>query len=102
MKIKNLSDFKRAMQVGSTWRFYDSRFTENYIIRECTHSQSKNFALNNHPNRKDPEESSWLDYPPAKNILFIQEEGQPTKVKIHLFNDVYLIYQPYEGNTNEK
>lgn len=95
IRINNVAEFKRAMTVGSKWSFTDSRHVGE-TIRECTNSQSKSFALNNHPNAKNKSDGSWLDYPKAKEVTFIQEEGQSTRVRINLTDDgsVYLIYQP--------
>lgn len=94
MKIKNLAEFKRAMKEGSKWNYSDSWRPELVTVRECTTSQSNSFALNNHPCQKDKTVSSWLDYPKAKELVFIQEEGQATKVRVNLPNGEYLIYQP--------
>jgi hypothetical protein len=93
MLFNNLAGFKRAMEVGSSWSVYDSRTGVNTSNRECTVSQTKSFALNNHPNRTDKSEGSWLDYPKAKEIMFIQEEGESTKVRVNLYDNEYLIYQ---------
>ena len=91
--IKNLSQFKKAMVVGSKWKFIDSRSGNTETIRECTISQTNSFALNNHPNMKDKTLNSWLEYPRAKDVIFIQERGENTKVRINLSQEDYLIYQ---------
>lgn len=82
------------MTIGSKWNFIDSRNGDIVTVRTCVKTQSNSFALDNHPNTKDKTLASWLEYPKAKEILFIQEEGQATKVRINLFNDIYIIYQP--------
>jgi hypothetical protein len=93
MLINNLSQFKKAMVVGSKWNFIDSRNSEVVTVRTCLVSNSNSFALDNHHSQYKAG-VSWLEYPKAKEIIFIQEEGQATKVRINLSNEVYIIYQP--------
>jgi hypothetical protein len=63
----NLAEFKRRMKVGSKWEFSASWHPEK-IIRTCTHAQTNAFALTS-PRTKS--ESSWLDYPPARECIWI-------------------------------
>ena len=95
--IKNLAQFKRAMTLGSQWKFYSNNNDNEAIIRTCVVSQSNSFALDNHPNCKDKTEASWLDYPKADALLFIQEDGESTKIRLDVCNGLYLIYQPIEN-----
>ena len=93
VNIDSIAKWKREMKIGTKWKFIDSKFPDRETIRECTHSQSNSFALNNHPNAKDKTVSSWLDWPKAKEVIFIHSHDENTKVKIPLYGDVYLIYQ---------
>ena len=97
MLIRNVAEFKRAMMVGSRWEFFDSRNAGRLptpTVRTCTHSQSNSFALNNHPNQTDKTKSSWLEYPKAKDFIFIHIVNENTQVKILMGDDNYLIYRP--------
>lgn len=96
MIIKNLSQLKKAMQVGRKVRFTNvNQGVEMTAIRECKIAQKDSFALDNSPFFDDKNKISWLYYPKAKDIQFIQEEGKPTKVKFKglMSNEHYLIYE---------
>lgn len=94
IQINSLAEFKRSMTIGSLWSFYDSRDTGVYTLRKCVKSQNTSFALDNHPNCRDKTTASWLDYPKAKELIFVQNADEATRVKIKTFNNHYMVYQP--------
>ena len=96
MKIKNLAEFKRAMELNSKWNFYEiiKGIDSRPVVRTCVASQSNSFALDSHPKQKDSSIGSWLDYPKAKQMTFVNNVGESTRVKIKASEDFYLVYQP--------
>lgn len=95
--IKTLADFKRAMKVGSLWRFSDSLDSaELNTTRKCVKSQAASFALNNHPDVKDKERPSWIDYPKKADIEFINTYDESTTVRVKGVH-FYRYYTPIVG-----
>lgn len=93
--MRTLKEFKNALQVGTTWMMYHSVLNETKTRRVGIKQTNAVAFESNDPNRPN---MSWLYFPKAKDISFIQNDDGTTTVRI--VNDVlggFLDYTQIKG-----
>lgn len=93
--MKSLKEFKAAFKIGESWSCYNSNgwkgSTEKTVIRTVGLVQTNAVAFNsNDPNRPN---MSWLYWPKANQVTFINNNGE---YSVRVENEVtggYLIYK---------
>lgn len=77
--MKNITEFKKCMTVGSKWEF-SAHWYIPPVVRTCAHSQSNSFALTS---PRDGVSPSWCDWPKKSEVTFdgdtvlIKQAGWP-------------------------
>jgi len=67
--MKNLSDFKKRLQVGTKLETYNHNLKASFGVREISIVQSNSFALNTLRNGEIVQ--SWCEYPKASDFEII-------------------------------
>jgi hypothetical protein len=95
--MKNLSDIKRAMVLGSTWRAYHLGFFNGAPVKELGTrkiiiAQSNAIAFES----KTSGQGSWLTWPKAKEVLFYADHPNRFGIKDET-GHVMLVYERVEN-----
>lgn len=82
--MKSLAEFKRSLVLCDTYQVFNSR-SNTARIATITKLQSNSFALSS------PNGDSWIQYPPAKQVTFINN-GNVWSVKFQINSEHYLLF----------
>ena len=69
--MKNLSDFKKRLQVGTKLETYNHNLKTSFGVREISIVQTNSFALDTLRNGETVQ--SWCEYPKASNFEIINK-----------------------------